>query len=78
MSIVYDANSIVGYGDGLIKSDELPAGEFTDRGDLPKGNRKNYNLWFYLDNKRYNVHPYRRDLCGWPVRWVETYHMPRA
>lgn len=63
---------IAGYHAGIIQSDKSPVTEYTDRGDQPAGNMQNGNDWFYINNSRYNVHPYRFDLNGYPVRWIET------
>ncbi len=69
MTTTYHKEPVVGYGDGLIKSDESP--EHTvekfndDRND-------NHNNWFTIGDTRYNVHPYRSDFGGYPVRWTES------
>lgn len=61
MAIQYDNTPVIGYGEGLIK---------VTRGERPiltaTGNRK-----FHLDGYEYDVHPYRSDLGGYPVRWRE-------
>ena len=64
MSIQYDSTPVIGYRDGLIKvtSNELPA-------RITVGT--NSNDWFYIGLRRYNVHPFRSDLGGYPVRWIE-------
>lgn len=69
----YDSTPVVGYGEGLVISpDERPVTEYTDRGDMPPGNNANANSWFYIGERKYNVHPFRADLGGYPVRWSEA------
>lgn len=58
----YDDKPVVGYSYGLIRSNKSPE-RITANG--------NSNDWFILGNKRYNVHPHRADLGGYPVRWIE-------
>lgn len=72
----YNATPIIGYGEGLITSDEPPKREWSDRGDMPKGNNALSNDWFTIESTRYNVHPYRKDLGGYPVRWIESVILP--
>lgn len=72
----YDPTPVIGYSEGLIISDDPPVREFTDRGDLPKGNKANPNDWFYIETRRFNVHPFRSDLGGYPIRWIETVAPP--
>lgn len=72
MNAIYYPARIEGYSEGMIKANFNPTVERTDRGDLPKGNNQNINHWFTIGDTRYNVHGYRPDLHGYPVRWRET------
>ncbi len=69
MTTRYDNKPVVGYSEGLIISDSKPEKEVTRYSD----NRPdNVNHWFTIGATRYNVHNYRSDLRGYPVRWFET------
>lgn len=72
--ISYDDTPVVGYPEGIIVASPniKPDREFTDRGDLPKGNKQNANDWFTIGDTRYNVHPYSHQFGGYPVRWIEA------
>ena len=65
----YSPTPVIGYSEGLIISDAKPTRIVThdddNRGDVS-------NDWFTIDNVRYNVHPFRNDLGGYPVRWRES------
>ena len=69
MQTTYNNTPVKGYRDGLIISDTRPDRVIThyddNRGDVS-------NDWFTIDDRRYNVHPYRADLGGYPVRWSEA------
>ena len=56
----YDPTPATGYGDGVVKGLVTPVV------------RQDNNDWIYLGELRFNVHPYRSDLGGYPVRWIET------
>ena len=73
--IRYDNTPVVGYPEGVIitSSDVRPRRVMTDRGDMPKGNKQNANDWFTIGDTHYNVHPYRRQFGGYPVRWSSSY-----
>ncbi len=73
--ITHDDTPILGYRDGIIfiTSNERPRRVMTDRGDLPKGNKQNANDWFTIGEMNFNVHPYRSDLKGYPVRWSSKF-----
>ena len=73
MTATYNPTPVEGYRDGIVVSDTAPDRVYTDRGDLPAGNKANDNSWFTIDGVHYNVHPHRRDLGGYPVRWTSTY-----
>jgi hypothetical protein len=68
---VHDPVAVPGYSNGIIRSTSSPVREFTDRGDLPPGNKELANDWFTIGDKRYNVHPFRADFGGYPIRWIE-------
>lgn len=68
MATTHDATPVTGYRDGIIISDTTPRREATKGGD----GRENLNDWFYIDGQRFNVHPYRSDFGGWPIRWTEA------
>ncbi|MCK5496371.1 MAG: hypothetical protein KAI41_07675 [Hyphomicrobiaceae bacterium] len=55
----YNPAPVIGYGDGLITGNASPV-------------RLENNDWIFLGDFRFNVHPFRSDLGGWPVRWIET------
>ena len=65
----YNSTPVTGYQDGIIVSDTAPRKIATS---LPDGAR-NINLWFTIETTHYNVHPYREDLRGYPVRWFQSY-----
>ncbi len=67
----YDPTPVEGYQLGIVASNERPKRVMTDRGDHPPGNRMLANDWFTIGTKRYNVHPYRSDFDGYPVRMIE-------
>lgn len=54
----YDSTPVIGYGDGLVKGQGAPS-------------RIDNNDWIVIGMFRFNVHPYRSDLGGYPVRWIE-------
>lgn len=56
----YNPSPVIGYPCGLIISDSKPI-------------RFSSNNWFRFGGKQYNVHPYRDDLGGYPVRWIENH-----
>ncbi len=58
MTVKYDPTPIVGYGEGLVTGDAVPV-------------REDNNDWIYIGEYVFNVHPYRSDLKGWPVRWID-------
>lgn len=60
-SVWYAKESVIGYPDGMIK---------TRGGEKPITSKK-LNLYFIIGELAYDVHPYRSDLGGWPVRWSE-------
>ena len=64
----YNPAPVPGYSEGLVVSKDRPDRIIThyddNRGDVS-------NDWFTFLGKRYNVHPYRSDLGGYPVRWIE-------
>ncbi len=59
MTTQYDSTPVIGYGDGLITSDRAPV-------------QIRNNLKFFIDGRVYDVHPFRKDLGGYPVRWHES------
>jgi len=63
---IYNPEPVEGYDRGLIVTDTNPERIVEEGGNGPVSND-----WFYLGTVRYNVHPYRRDLGGYPVRWFE-------
>ena len=65
MTTRYDSTPVIGYSEGLV----IAPGRETPTRIVVAGNP---NLWFYIDLRRYNVHPYREDLGGYPVRWSEA------
>lgn len=71
MKTTYDPTPVEGYYYGIVKSNEAPTRVWTDRGDMPKGNKALCNDWFSIGDTKYNVHPFRFDLAGYPVRWKE-------
>jgi len=69
----HDPAAVEGYPQGIIRSNDMPPfRHFTDRGDEPEGNLNNPNDWFEIGELFYNVHPYRADLGGYPVRWIDA------
>ena len=64
----HDPSPVTGYSHGLIISPSSPVREVTKTAD----GRDNRNDWFYINDQRFNVHPFRSDLGGYPVRWIET------
>ena len=54
----YDNKAVIGYGDGLVTGPGTPS-------------RIDNNDWIVIGMFRFNVHPYRDDLGGYPVRWIE-------
>jgi hypothetical protein len=56
----YNPTPVPGYGDGLVKSTEAPF-------------RYDNNDWIQIGEHYFNVHPYRSDFDGYPVRWIEIY-----
>lgn len=60
----YKKSPVTGYPNGLvIAENESPI--FSDN-----------NHWFYIGGLKINVHPYRRDLGGYPVRWTQKQKPP--
>jgi hypothetical protein len=64
-STQYISTPVIGYGDGLVTGQVTPS-------------RIENNDWIVIGNFRFNVHPYRDDLGGFPVRWIETADDHRA
>ena len=58
-STQYISTPVTGYGDGLI------TGATTVQ-------RIDNNDWIVVGDFRFNEHPFRSDLGGHPVRWIET------
>ena len=58
-STQYISTPVTGYGDGLITGNATPE-------------RIANNDWIVVGDFRFNVHPFRSDLGGYPVRWIET------
>ena len=73
MTVTFDSTPVVGYREGIVivTGNEVPERICTEHGGFAPGNRLNINDWFTIGESRYNVHPYRSDLGGYPVRWVE-------
>ncbi len=59
----YDATPVIGYGEGTVKSGRADSAV----------RRENNNDWITIGRFIFNVHPYRPDFGGYPVRWIETY-----
>ena len=55
----YDSTPVIGYGDGLVTGPGTPV-------------RIDNNDWILIGDFKFNVHPHRSDLGGYPVRWIET------
>ncbi len=71
----YIETPVVGYSDGIIKPEpgQQPQRCYSYHAD----ERVNPNDWFCLDAGAggityFNVHPYRSDLGGYPVRWTQN------
>lgn len=73
MTTTYNPRPVEGYREGVIVSDVAPERVMTDHGAYPPGNKLLGNDWFTIDGTHYNVHPYRTDFGGYPVRWASTY-----
>jgi len=69
---VYVSEAVEGYYLGIVRTKMKPFRHYTDLGSKPKGNRGLANDWFEIGGKFYNVHPYRVDFLGYPVRWIES------
>ena len=70
MNIYYNATPIEGYGQGLIECDrDSEPTRWTNV--LPHATVP--NDYFLIDGLYYNVHPYRADLKGCPVRWIQNH-----
>ena len=68
MSAHYDSMPVTGYSEGIVISDVAPIScteHFNDN------RASNTNLYFKIGNQYFNVHPYRSDLGGYPVRWID-------
>jgi hypothetical protein len=74
MNTRYDKTPVVGYGEGLVISDVAPIVCVTQFND---GRPENVSHWFRIEGatraRYFNVHPYRSDLGGYPVRWIENF-----
>jgi len=74
MTIRYRPEPVIGYSEGLIVTtcNEQPAQIRTPNPDGKSSPLHDVvDDWFYIGQRRYNVHPFRADLGGWPVRWHE-------
>jgi hypothetical protein len=67
MAIRYDSTPVVGYGEGLVISDRK------EEADFPAIDADGNNWMVIVDAVEFNVHPYREDLGGYPVRWILQY-----
>lgn len=64
-TFVYSSDPVVGYSEGIIKASD-PKIEGMER-----PTRIDNNDWIIIGQFRFNVHPFRLDLGGYPVRWIE-------
>jgi len=68
----YDKTAVPGYRAGRIITDDKPVQIRTPNPDgKPSPLYDIVNDWFEVDGRYFNVHPYREDLGGYPVRWIE-------
>lgn len=68
----YDKTPVPGYRAGRILTDEKPVQVRTPNPDGKASPLYDVvNDWFEIDGQYFNVHPYRSDLEGYPVRWIE-------
>jgi len=60
MTIRYDPTPAIGYSQGRIVDAKVRPFQ------SPTG-----NYYFVIDDMAYDVHPFRSDLGGWPVRYSQ-------
>ena len=63
MTLLYSPVPVIGYSEGLIiAGNETPTRTYSERTSED---------WFVINDYHFNVHPFRYDLGGYPVRWIE-------
>ena len=68
-TFTYDGEPVIGYGDGIVKADNSKGQGDEELIEQPR--RIDNNDWIVIGRFRFNVHPFRADLGGYPVRWIE-------
>lgn len=70
----YKPTPVIGYPDGTIESDEQPIMVRTPNSDgKPSPMYDNVNYYFVIDDVFYNVHPFRSEFGGYPVRMFSDF-----
>ena len=66
---VHNPTPVTGYSEGVVVSEVAPIA-CTETFDDDR--HPNTNHYFRIGDEFFNVHPYRSDLGGYPVRWVTS------
>jgi len=74
MSTTYNSSPIVGYPEGRVISDVAPVActeHFND--NRPSNTNHYFRIEGSTGARYFNVHPYRTDIGGYPIRWIDGF-----